>query len=215
MWFKYLSPSTPAYRLAEIANTENQGYILAEVAAHPNTPAEVLENFVYHGDEEIREALASNANAPEEILNKLANDPCPEVKIELLYNPSVPDYVLYAIVENEQENLSVRLAVTENWAAPGEVLRTAWRLISRELDSPNKKARMEKESLHAAMVNLAANPRTPETILMRLACIDDIEVQKAVLANKTPSPTVLDILCGSDYPNVRLNAQQKLNLITV
>jgi hypothetical protein len=86
--------------------------VLCEIAAHPNTPTDILAELHRLGrhDSEIDHALACNPNISESLLVQLAHSPVNAVLEHVIWHPRTP------AVEIERLTNYRRSAVVRQWA---------------------------------------------------------------------------------------------------
>jgi hypothetical protein len=76
--------------------------IIAEIAAHNNSPVEVLEAISNSYKEDILSALATNVHLTPKIIKKLSTSHYPEVRIHVLHNKGTPIALVKRIAEKDK-----------------------------------------------------------------------------------------------------------------
>jgi hypothetical protein len=84
--------------------------VLCEIAAHPNTPENILREILRGSDQELHHALAANPNLPSAMLAVLAHSPANDVLEHVIWHPRTP------IGELERLARKRRSAVVRRWA---------------------------------------------------------------------------------------------------
>ncbi|WP_069590358.1 hypothetical protein [Neomoorella thermoacetica] len=95
-------------------------YVLAQIAANSNCPADILRALCCHDSSGVRSGVAGNPNTPPDVLLMMKKDRSPYVKIKLARNPHTPQEVLKHLANSERENVVV--AVAENINVCFEIL---------------------------------------------------------------------------------------------
>jgi len=97
-------------------------YVRWDVAANPNTPADVLTTLGTDHAEGVRWGVACNPNTPADVLTTLSTDHSVYVRQYVAENPNTPAGVLTTL--STDPDAGVRRGVAENPSTPASVLTT-------------------------------------------------------------------------------------------
>lgn len=184
-------PDDPAEltRLADDADLK----IRQAVAAHANTPAEVLERLSQSGQNaKVRAQAARNENLPLDRLTALASDRLSTVRAGAARNEAMPHEYLENLAEDANEN--VVGSVARN---PSTHIDTYAVLARHDLPGVRKHAARRKD--------------IPADIEMALAGDNDSQVRGALAKNRTTSIQALRRLCTDSEQSVRAAAAKNPN----
>lgn len=108
LFMAIVNPNFPVECLKDLS-THNNVCVRAEIAGHPNTPAETLEQLSTDGGSgwatgcwRPKERVAENKNAPPHVLAALAKDTCRKVRKKVAQNLNTPIETLKAMVESDK-----------------------------------------------------------------------------------------------------------------
>jgi hypothetical protein len=76
--------NTPSETLVELSKYEQLAYW---IAGNPNTPVDLLNNYVNDEDENVRSSVAVNPSTPDEALERLSKDENEDVREAVGKNP--------------------------------------------------------------------------------------------------------------------------------
>lgn len=108
LFMAIINPNFPVECLKDLS-THNNVCVRAEIAGHPNTPAETLEQLSkdkgaprWTGCWRPKERVAENKNAPPYVLAALAKDTCCKIRKKVAQNLNTPIETLKTMVESDR-----------------------------------------------------------------------------------------------------------------
>lgn len=145
-----LDPRTDSRTLRQLIDRTGPGDRAFYYALrNPNTPADILEEQSYSGNERTRENVAANPSTPADVLRRLAKDNAYYVKIGVQINPSTPVDVLQGLMNSD--SFQDYQYILQNPSATEDMLRELIRRLPSELR------------------HIARNPNAPVDILLQIA----------------------------------------------
>lgn len=222
-------PSTP-YSILQGLMEDSPPEVLASLIQNPTLKAEdharLIEALQASRSVAVRVMLASLGSVPETALIELASDRDARVREAVARHHAAPPSALTRLAEDRHRH--VQLAVLENQASTAELARSiaesllltdvdedllhVLRLMSKRdgIDMPARvvegaldrlsKSRMRDPDMRLVV---AADERTDEKTLARLARSTDDDVRREVASNPRTSNTVLEQLARDPEPDVR------------
>jgi len=172
------NPNT-SRRVLWALSTANYGFddVAQAVAGNPNTPSDMLVNLAVADRQKVRSAVARNASSPDWLLASLASDTDSEVREEVARNRNSPDDVLTQLARRHP---AVQTDGSTDWALISE-------RVARDIENRGIRAQV------------ARNPATPVSTLVRLASDPESLVRTFVAANfKTPVDVVVSLALNPD-----------------
>ena len=116
---------------------------------NPNTPADILEEQSYSGNERTRECVAANRSTSADVLRRLAKDNSYYVKMYIQINPSTPMDVLQELMNSD--SFQDYQYILQNPSATEDMLRELVRRLPSEIH------------------RISRNPNAPVDLLQQIA----------------------------------------------
>ena len=193
-----LHADAQATYLKRIAEARTSVDVLETVAAHPNTPREVLERLGHHHCDTVRAAAASNPNLPEPLARALLRHPA-TAAAAALHPCLTPEErrvlapLRHAYIERmlQHPQRFLMLQAERNSAQFRE--RNKGNRIGLSTDALALLASDASRCLHVSLA-IASNPASPAEALQRLAETGTTEVIEAVAGHVNAPPALLEHL---------------------
>jgi hypothetical protein len=166
--------STSTKTLVSMAKICTNSLILRNIAANPNTPIEVLNQFAASPSLLVRSGVASNPVAPLQILERLSADEKSNVRAEVAQNQGIPLSMIEHLATDP--DLAVQHALLKN-------PKTSQAVLEKFFDSTNEKV----------CVDLARHPNTPTEIVEQLAGSLAKTVRLTVIQRSDLNEKILEI----------------------
>lgn len=190
------NPNTPPDVIKSIIRDKH-----AAAGAAKNTAdkfdMELFRELANNKNPQLRAKAARNLDAPSSELARLSADPEAVVRKEAAANPSTPPTALIRLMADDNPN--VRMNVAKNKGATPETLH---RLYAEEV------SRASKDKF--VIINIGANPRTPQDILQTLGADADLWIRKAVASNPRTPPELLQRLANDPIFMVKQTAKSTM-----
>lgn len=207
---------TPSWLLEQLANHKSSK-VREVVAGHKNTLPEVLDKLARDKESEVWFKVATNPKTPTSALEYLAaattrsflavtanpifdllaleNPNSRFIKLSLARSSTTSEEILARFAKSQDEE--ILCAVAKNVATPIDILQKLANWFP--VDERAQKV-YPGSSIHACV---AINPKTPPSLLKKLAAHGDSLVRQAVASNTNTSFKVLNKLARDREPKVR------------
>ncbi|BCL77556.1 hypothetical protein ccbrp13_00210 [Ktedonobacteria bacterium brp13] len=103
--------TTPGDKNVRALLTEENSFVLCQIARHSRTSAKILDRLTVHKRSEIRRAVASNPHTGSENIAVLLSDPDPTVRRMAVAHPSLRDADHEMMLQDEDASVRAALAV--------------------------------------------------------------------------------------------------------
>ena len=186
-------PNTAARTLERIFRGGCSAKMTVLIAAHPNTPTDILEELEWQGSEKIRTALCGNCNTPLPVIRVLLKECSLQEKKIIARNPVLNEQILETLWNEGDEYLRAEVVAHRSCSE---------RLINKAIKSRHVVVRRK----------LASNTVIGEALRHRLLMDDAPQVRVAIVRNQEVSEGELQLLCDDPSDQVRRNEARRTGL---